>query len=698
MNLRQSFAYLISLSLLTSCAHGPSVSYTPQNSYMPDVPIDMPSPAGDRSPNAEDENYDAWSDWSKHGTRGGALVLGRIRNYLNNKNLKDPHVGYMGYKPVDCKKTNLKVRSADGTCNYKDIPHAGAAGVAFGRNIKPKYIDHNAEARLMTPNPALVAKEFLTREEFKPVPFLNMLAAAWIQFMNHDWLTHGRNTEKNPFRIQTPSGEIKTIERTKENTIDEKNFNAKFGKVSLNEVTHWWDASQIYGSSQEEQSALRSFSNGEMRTDKVNGREVLPKAPALNVRDNKQNQGYEATGFRDNWWVGLSLLHTLFVKEHNAIAAMLKKNHATYDAKSKTWTWKNGIRKKKDLTEAQLDETIFQTARLINAAIMAKIHTIEWTPAILPNPTLEYGMNVNWYGILNPKTREKLKPVEERTVGGGKTDWFGFIKSGHILGGIVGDRRKDYGVPFSITEEFTSVYRLHSLLPEKLELKKLSTGMDRVNAVDFTETRNEKSYELMMNNDLTDLFYSFGTQLPGQLVLNNFPRFMQELTIPGHETMDLGLVDIVRDRERGVPRYNQFRRAIDLKPIKSFKNFFEDNQVKTEAQAKILEKLERVYGKDKDGNDNVEDIDLLVGTLAEEVRPKHFGFGETLFQIFIVMATRRLAADRFFTDDYKASVYTKSGMDWIDDEGTFAQVILRHMPELKSKIDGLYTAFLPWNH
>ncbi len=46
------------------------------------------------------------------------------------------------------------------------------------------------------------------------------------------------------------------------------------------------------------------------------------------------------------------------------------------------------------------DETLFQTARLINAAVMAKIHTVEWTPAILPNHSLNDGMMSNWYGLM----------------------------------------------------------------------------------------------------------------------------------------------------------------------------------------------------------------------------------------------------------------------------------------------------------
>ena len=200
----------------------------------------------------------------------------------------------------------------------------------------------------------------------------------------------------------------------------------------------------------------------------------------------------------------------------------------------------------------------------------------------------------------------------------------------------------------------------------------------------------------MENYNTKDLFYSFGTQLPGQLVLNNFPEFMRDLKIPGHGSMDLGMVDIIRDRERATPRYNQFRRAIGLKPINTYRDFFHPNKELNEKQKNVIKKFEQVYGFDANGNDNVEMIDLLVGTLAEEVRPKNFGFGETMFQIFILMASRRLMADPYFTDYYNSEHYTSAGLQWIDQQGTLAQVIGRHMPELKPHMSGLETAFAPW--
>ncbi len=654
----------------------------------------------------------------------GLKELSNMRKKLIENSLHDPHVSYDSYKKnatIDCSKTKTMYRSADGTCTDLSSAYVGAAGTAFGRNVHPDFIDHDAADKLMEPNPGAVAKAFFTRDTMKEVPFLNMLAASWIQFMNHDWVTHGRNAEKNPHKVTRSSGQEGIVERTKESTVKDSDLRSEFGKVTMNDITHWWDGSQIYGSSYEEQKKVRSFKLGKMLTVKVGSKELLPKDSSLNAAANKQNQGYEITGFRDNWWVGLSMLHHLFVKEHNAIAQMLYDTYVKEDKKSGVYYWdENGVLgkglnillpKSKEVglrkfeSEAELDEHIFQVSRLINAAVMAKIHTVEWTPAILPNPGLILAMCANWYGTLNPNCwstyLKKLPGISKTDILGDK------FELDYILGGIVGQERKDFGSPYNMTEEFTSVYRLHSLLPEQLKLKKLKVTdkvvkVTEVSSVDFLETRNEKSYGHMEKYDLKELFYSFGTQKPGMLVLNNFPKFMQELPVPGLGVMDLSMVDIMRDRERGVPRYNQFRRGIGLKPIRKYADFFPGGVATDERQKAILKKFETLYGKDDDGNDNVEMIDLLVGTLSEEVRPTYFGFGETQFQIFILMASRRLMADRFYTENYTPEYYTKAGLAWIDKKGVMADVIVRHMPELKQFLDGiqpmngLKTAFNPW--
>ena len=276
---------------------------------------------------------------------------------------------------------------------------------------------------------------------------------------------------------------------------------------------------------------------------------------------------------------------------------------------------------------------------------MAKIHSVEWTPAILPNKTLETGLNSNWYGLLTylrhkGKTRKTVAEVNIRNP---------------ELGGIVGNPINRHDCVFGLTEEFVEVYRLHSLLPETLQLQR--RDKTKPEEVAFAASRQRGSTRITQKYAMSDLFYSFGNQHPGALVLNNFPRFMQELSVPGNHFFDLGTVDIVRARERGVPRYNEFRRQLGLKPIRSFEDLTHNPQV--------LTNLRSVY---KGGPpDKVEDLDLLIGTLAEAERPDHFGFGETVFQIFIVSASRRLQADRFYTDCYNEEVYTPEGLRWIDE-------------------------------
>ena len=61
-------------------------------------------------------------------------------------------------------------------------------------------------------------------------------------------------------------------------------------------------------------------------------------------------------------------------------------------------------------------------------------------------------------------------------------------------------------------------------------------------------------------NSMEDLFYSFGNDHPGAMTLHNYPKFLSNLELPassphGSGKIDMGTIDILRDRERGVPRY-----------------------------------------------------------------------------------------------------------------------------------------------
>jgi hypothetical protein len=163
-------------------------------------------------------------------------------------------------------------------------------------------------------------------------------------------------------------------------------------------------------------------------------------------------------------------------------------------------------------------------------------------------------------------------------------------------------------------------------------------------------------------------------------VLNNFPRFLQQFQRPDTDRlMDLAATDILRSRELGVPRYNQFRRLLHLKPARSFEDLTDDP-----AQLAALRRLYR----------DVDSVDTIVGMLAEK-RPAGFGFSDTAFRIFIVMASRRLNSDRYFTQDFTPEIYTQLGVDWVQ-QTSMTDVLLRHYPQLRPVLRGVTNAFQPW--
>ncbi len=593
-----------------------------------------------------------WTNWYRRPLMFGILTLAYMREKLNKHNLKSTYpagklVGFQeeGQVPPEGAKY---YRTADGSWNNLSDPKEGAAGTRFSRNIALEAVNPESGEKLLTPNPREISRKLLTRKgPIKEVPFLNLLAASWIQFENHDWVNHGESRLDDlievPFKEDDPARKkfwqtkmfVPKSQPDPTRIIGQEETPVTF----INEVTHWWDGSQIYGSNQETVNRLRSGIDGKL---KVNEDGTLPL----------DKNGIEQTGFVRNWWIGLSMLHTLFTREHNAICDHLKKHYPEWD-----------------------DNKLFNVARLINAAITAKIHSVEWTPAILANKCLDVALNANWFGILTHLLR---KGHDRKTVADIN------IKNPE-LGGVVGNPINKHHSPFALSQEFVEVYRLHSLLPEALEIRQRD-NKEKVTRVPLVETRQSASAKLSNKVSFADLFYSFGNQHPGQLVLNNFPKFMQELSIPFNPVFDLGAVDILRARERGVPRYNEFRRQLGLKPITKFEDITED--------ASVVQELKDVYGNEEGA---VESLDLMIGTLAEGHRPNGFGFGETMFQIFILNATRRLQSDRFYTECYTEEYYTKEGLEWID-KADLKSVILRHYPELeKTGLGNIRNAFEPWD-
>lgn len=173
--------------------------------------------------------------------------------------------------------------------------------------------------------------------------------------------------------------------------------------------------------------------------------------------------------------MGLSLFHTLFTLKHNAICDGLIQHH-------QGWS----------------DDQLFHTARLINAALMAKIHTIEWNSAINPNPAIYKGNHSNWYGLLTMLKHKKdwrtVAPINIRNT---------------ELGGVVGNPIKRFGRDFGLTEEFVEAYRIHSMLPETLEIRDIHSKQMMAD-IPFTASRHIGAAACMYTYGPSALWYSLG--------------------------------------------------------------------------------------------------------------------------------------------------------------------------------------------
>ena len=566
----------------------------------------------------------------------GVLNLLAYRDDLREYNLHDtaqiPAIEIPPVPPRDV--ASGFVRMPDGTYTDPNDPQMGRAMSRFGRNVPLDQAWPDPEPTLMSPSPREVSRKLMTRDVFKPATTLNMLAAAWIQFQSHGWFNHIQNpnehfniplepgddwyenpmcitrTQRDPTRPDGPSGQPPTF---------------------LNDQTHWWDASQLYGNSAERLAKLRSGHDGKLR---------LEDDGLLPLEDNPQAPGIDLTGFNDNWWIGLSLLHTLFAHEHNAICDRLKMEYSGWD-----------------------DDRLFNTSRQINAALMAKIHTVEWTPGILAHPTLQIGMNANWWGLLGKQLNQLL----------------GRIGDSETLSGIPGSPLDHHSAPYSLTEEFVAVYRLHPLIPDEIKLYTASDGKV-IDTLSFTEVQGQYTRSVVERIGVKDLFYSLGVEHPGAITLHNFPAALQRFERIDGTILDLATIDILRDRERGVPRYNAFRQALRMPRIDTFDKLTDNPQWAKE--------IRELYQGD------IDKVDLLVGMLAEPL-PKGFGFSDTAFRIFILMASRRLKSDRFFTDDYTPDVYTPVGLEWLNNT-TMKTVLQRHFPDLTPALQHIDNAFAPW--
>lgn len=262
------------------------------------------------------------------------------------------------------------VRSIDGSGNNEDDTEMNGAFTRLKRIAEPDYSDGVSEmAGSDRLSPRFISNTVNHQEESIPNPLdASDFLWQWGQFLDHDIdLTDGTDPAEL-VNIPVPGGDpyfdpdgTGAQEIIFNRSIYDTSTGTDAGnpRQQINEITGWIDASNVYGSDEERANALRrNDGSGKLKTSRGN---LLPfNTDGLPNAGGPGDTLFLAGDVRANEQVGLTALHTLFVREHNRLAERTAREHPDWD-----------------------DEQIYQKVRQIVGAQMQVITYREYLPALL---------------------------------------------------------------------------------------------------------------------------------------------------------------------------------------------------------------------------------------------------------------------------------------------------------------------------
>ena len=269
----------------------------------------------------------------------------------------------------------VSARSIDGSNNNSQNPNMGSAHTQLRRLFSSSYGDGIASlSGVNRPSPRTISN-IVSRQEDS---ILNSQGASdflwqWGQFLDHDLdLTDGVDPAESA-NIVIPTGDIHfdpdssgsiTMRFNRSIYDSTSGVSTQNPRQQVNEITSWIDASNIYGSDLSRARVLRTMSgDGKLN---VSNQNFLP----LNTQQFPNAGGDSPTLFvsgdvRANEQIGLLVMHTLFMREHNRLAD-------TYQAEN----------------PAASGDEIYEYARRMVGAMMQRITYTEFLPVLLGDNAL----------------------------------------------------------------------------------------------------------------------------------------------------------------------------------------------------------------------------------------------------------------------------------------------------------------------
>jgi len=464
-----------------------------------------------------------------------------------------------------------RYRSHDGTCNNLQHPMWGSSLSPLIRVLPPAYenglntpvgwmpnILHNGHK---LPSSRLVSTRLAKANHITPDHQLTHMVMQWGQFIDHDLdfvpqavsnaqFSDGRycnetcENQSPCFPIPVPPNDPRIhrhrcIGVTRSSSMCGSGttsvfFNKVGPREQLNQITHYIDASNVYGSSDEESAELRDFTNldGLLRTGILmpSRKYLLPSnqhAPVdCQIDPNTDHiPCFLAGDHRSNEQLGLLSMHTLWMREHNLIAGHLKQLNAHWDG-----------------------DMIYHETRKIIGAMLQHITYAHWLPKILGPIGMEKLGNYTGYdpsidasisnafataafrfghSLVNPviyRLNESMQPIPQGNL----------------------PLHKAFFAPFRIVEE---------------------GGIDPVIRGLFGRAAKKLRPGEVMNSELTEKLFKLAHEL----------------------ALDLGALNIQRGRDHGLPSYNHYREWCGLPRARSFQEF--RNEIQSVDSIRTLQEL-----------------------------------------------------------------------------------------------------------
>ena len=331
----------------------------------------------------------------------------------NNATITEEHMN----KIVDCaeirKRFNcqsrdvLRYRTIDGTCNNFFYPLNGAALTSFARLIPAVYEDgmscpvgHTQSVRgdpfsPPWPSPRLISWRIIRNLPVPNTHGITHMFMQWGQFLDHDLDIAPMFNEEDcgctdteicfPIRVKPEDSVFgrNSPHRSRcipfSRSIAACKARSVYGNLprnQINQITSYIDASNVYGSSNKLARSLRLFKGGLLKQ----GGQLESFKGNLPFQEDKPDNGavpfFVAGDERANEQTGLTVMHTLWLREHNRIARRLAVINPC---------WK--------------DEKLYQETRKIVGAQMQAITFKEFLPVLFGPQIRKY---IPLYSGYNP--------------------------------------------------------------------------------------------------------------------------------------------------------------------------------------------------------------------------------------------------------------------------------------------------------